>query len=669
MEPILISPAKASILFMPSAVVSLLIPLIGIGLLTYLIAKRMKPLARFAPDFRLDQVKKRLWNTYELPHHRMPRYTFAAAIHISILISVIVLSLRAITLVVSGIVDGFIIPGFGGIVGTVYGGLADVAETVVLIACIVAVIRRGIFKPERYDVPESYGIDRSREAVLLMVLLGTIMVCDMLFQGSLAAAQLKQGADAKLLIPGSGVWIAGALFSGNTMSTLQSIHLIGYFGFSILLFAFICVLPFGRLFHIMTGPFNVFFMKLKKGSIKPVKWGVSEDQVEELESFGVKVFEDFTWKHVLDFYACADCGRCSDQCPANAVGRPLSPRFISLKGRDYAYKHYPVTGPMVKNEEPLMGFVYSEDEIWSCTTCGACEEECPVAIEYIDKMIDLRRGMVDEGMVPQSLQKPLRALEKRGNPYGKMEKKRAEWTKEIAEEVPVKIVGKKETAETLFFVDSATSFDDQVQGIGQSTSRVLAAIGIDFGILGPLEKDSGHEVRRFGEEMLFMDLKEKNLDAIEASGASRIVTADPHAYNALKNDYSDIPPVSHISEFIAEAVQSGALRLKAMEDAGQVFTYHDPCYLGRHNDLYDIPRDVLDAGGLMLYYEPIEETRMGTLRVDMAKQAGANVIVTACPFCMINIADAIKTSGLEGKMEVIDLVQLVDQQLEIMNPE
>ena len=425
-------------------------------------------------------------------------------------------------------------------------------------------------------------------------------------------------------------------------------------------------------------------MKLRKGSVKPVKWGVSEEKLDTLESFGVKKLEEFTWKHLLDFYSCADCGRCSDQCPANAVGRPLSPRFISLKGRAELNKRYPVFGIGIKSDAPLIGTIYSEDEIWSCTTCGACEQECPIAIEYIDKMVDLRRGMVDEGMVPQSLQKPLQALEKRGNPYGKMEKKRAEWTKEIEEEQPVKIIGKKETAETLFFVDSVTSYDDQVQGIGRATAKILGAAGIDFGILGPAEKDSGHEVRRFGEEMLFITLKEENTEAILASGAKEIVTADPHAYNALKNDYQGLPPVLHISQFIAREVKTGRIQLLAAPEEDKIYTYHDPCYLGRHNGIYDIPRDVLDAipnlkrvemekyrdrsfccggGGLMLFYEPIEDVRMGSLRVKMAEAAGANVIVTACPFCMINIADAIKTSGLEGKMEVIDLAELVADRL------
>ena len=442
----------------------------------------------------------------------------------------------------------------------------------------------------------------------------------------------------------------------------------------------------GKHFHVITSIFNVFFMRLDRGNVKPVVHGVSDEELDNLESFGVKQFEDFTWKHMLDFYTCADCGRCSDRCPANAVGRPLSPRFISIKARDYAFKHYPLIGGNGAESKPLIGDIYSEDEIWSCTTCGACEQECPLGIEYIDKMIDLRRGMVDEGMVPQSLQKPLSALEKRGNPWGKMEKKRAEWTKDLPEDVEVKLFDKGAEADTLYFADSISSYDDRMQDIARASVRVLAAADVDFGILGKDERDSGHEARRFGEEMLFMDLRDHNTEAISASGAKRIVTADPHAYNALKNDYTDLPPVEHISQTIVRSLKAGKLRFKPLADSAQTYVYHDPCYLGRHNAVYDAPRDVLDAipglkrvemvddcrdrsfccggGGLMLFYEPEEDQRMGVLRVQMAEKAGANVIVTACPFCLVNIEDAIKVAGLEGKMTAIDLAELVAEQVD-----
>ena len=307
-------------------------------------------------------------------------------------------------------------------------------------------------------------------------------------------------------------------------------------------------------------------------------------------------------------------------------------------------------------------------------------------MEYIDKIVDLRRGMVDDGNVPQSLQKPLKALESRGNPYGKMEKKRADWAsaKEFQQTCRVKTLSERNGTETLYFVDSITSYDDRMQAIARATGKILSHVGENFGILGAAERDSGHEVRRFGEETLFMALRDHNADAIKACGVRRIVTADPHAYNALKHDYKDVPPVEHISQVIAREVKAGKIKFNAVENKNDVYTYHDPCYLGRHNQIYDDPREVLDAipglkrvemsrsrdrsfccggGGLMLFYEPKEEQRMGVKRVQMAAEAGANVMVTACPFCMVNIEDAIKVAGMEGKMTAIDLAELVDRQM------
>jgi Fe-S oxidoreductase len=690
METVLISPAKASVLGIPTVIFSFLIPLIGVGIFAYIMAKRLAPMVKSAPDPRFNRTKERAVNTFKiwLGQIKQPRYMMGGVLHIMIFAGFIILAVRSMSLVVIGISEDFVMPGFGGFIGHVYNFMKDYAATMVLVACVIAAVRRGVFKPERYAVPARYGHEHTAEAIFVLALIGTLMISESLFEASAVAAHLQKDLPAEFLAPGTLAWFLRNALLETPVESLQHIHVASYYIHDLTFFFFLCFLPMGKHFHVITSIFNVFFMKLDKGTIKPVKWGVADDQLDDLESFGVKKFEDFTWKHMLDFYSCADCGRCSDQCPANAVGRPLSPRFISIKARDYSFKHYPLRGNFIKSE-PLIGGIYSEDEIWSCTTCGACEEVCPIAIEYIDKMVDLRRGMVDEGMVPQSLQKPLRALEKRGNPYGKMEKKRADWTKDLPENVNVKVLEKKETADTLYFVDSITSYDDNIQEIGKATARVLTAAGVDFGILGKAEKDSAHEVKRFGEEMLFQDLKEQNTDAILDSGVKRIVTSDPHAYNALSKDYKEIPPVEHTSQVIARAIASGKIRLKNVESENAVYTYHDPCYLGRHNGIYDIPRDVIDAipgikrvemaksrdrsfccggGGLYLFYEPIEEKRMGQMRVEMAKKAGASVIVTACPFCMVNIEDAIKTSGLEGKMEVIDLVELIDRHLIVDAP-
>lgn len=686
METGLISPAKAAVLGIPTVIFSVLIPVIGIGIFAYIITLRLKPLVKASPDSRFDRLPCRFLKMlkYAVGQYRHPRYLLAGVIHIVLFTGFVILSLRSITLVLIGISDGYVLPFLSGTAGHIYTVLKDVAATSVLAACLIAMVRRGILKPDRYAVPARYGKDHAWEAILVLLLITGLVTCDMMFEGTQAAALLQQGLKTEILTPGTGTWAATNMLGHTPFETLQDLHLGAYFLHEIIFFFFLCFLPFGKHFHVITSLPNVFFMKLDKGSIKPVRWGVADDALDELDSFGVKTFEDFTWKHMLDFYSCADCGRCSDNCPANAVGRPLSPRFISIKCRDVAFTKYPLLRTADKSKE-LMGGVLEEDEIWSCTTCGACEEECPLFIEYIDKIVDVRRGMVDDGIVPQSLQKPLRALEKRGNPYGKTEKKRSDWIKELPEDMSVKIIKKEEAADTLYFVDSITSYDDRIQDIGRATALILDAADINFGILGPGERDSGHEVKRFGEEMLFQDLRDRNTDAILKTGIKKIVTADPHAFNGLKNDYNDLPPIEHISQTIIRCIKSGKIRLKHVEDPDKVYTYHDPCYLGRHNNLYNEPREAIDSipgikrvemaancrdrsfccggGGLMLFYEPIEEKRMGQVRVEMAKDAGANMIVTACPFCMVNIEDAIKTSGLEGKMEAIDLVELIHRHM------
>lgn len=650
----------------------LLIPLVGLSCFAWIMTRRIAPLLRGAPDPRFQQIPKRLLLVLELwlGQWRQPRYLLAGVLHIVVFFGFLILAARSIQLVVLGFSDGFELPQF-------YNVSKDIASTAVFIAVVILAVRRAFFKPARYAVPEQYGKDHTPEALFVLGLIATLMVSESLFEASLATAH----AATFLTLP----WLFARMLSGVQAGTLQVIQLTSYAIHDLTFFFFLCFLPFGKHFHVITSLFNVFFMRVQNGNVKPVVHGIADAELDKLTSFGVKKFEDFTWKHMLDFYSCVDCGRCSDRCPAHRVKRPLSPRFISIKARDYAFEHFPILGKPETNGVPLIGSMYSEDELWSCTTCGACEAECPVGIEYIDKIVDLRRGMVDDGLVPQSLQKPMSALEKRGNPWGKLEKKRAEWTAGAGEGVTVKLVEKGETADTLYFVDSITSYDDRMQKIAQATARILARGGADFTVIGKDEKDSGHDVRRFGEEMLFQTLKEQNAEAIKASEARRIVVSDPHALNALRNDYVDLPPVEHISEFIAKGIESGALKPKPLAESGKTYTYHDPCYLGRHNDTYDAPRQAIDCipglkrvemtgncrdrsfccggGGLMLFYEPEEEQRMGVVRVQQAREAGADVIVTACPYCLTNIEDAIKVAGLEGSMEAIDLVELVDRQL------
>jgi Fe-S oxidoreductase len=668
-----------------------IVPVAGISLFGYIVAKRLAPMLRAQSDFRFDRPLVRVGRILKfwLAQWKQPRYVLAGVLHIVVFAGFLALLVSSASLVMLGFSEHFVMPGLSGSVGGFYDVLKDYAATLVFLAVVAAAIRRVVFKPARYAVPAKYGKGHTAEAVFVLGLIATLMVSASLFEASKAAFQIQQGQTGEPLSALSLAWVfKGALLSAP-LPWLRNLYHGSYLVHELTFLVFLCFLPLGKHFHVVTSLFNVYFAKLDPKSLKPVRWGVSDKHLDQVKSFGVKTFEDFTWKHILDFYSCADCGRCSDNCPANAVGRPLSPRFLTIKARDYAFQHYPIFGGLTSssgNGKPLIGSIYSEDEIWSCTTCGACEEECPLLVEYIDKIVDLRRGMIDDGNVPQSLQKPLKALESRGNPYGKLEKKKADWTKakEFQQSCEVKILDGKTDSDTLYFVDSITSYDDRMQSIARASAKILDHVGKNFGILGAAEKDSGHEARRFGEETLFMALRDHNVEAIKASGSKRIVTSDPHAYNALKHDYKDVPPVEHISQVIASEVKSGKIQFNPLPQADKVYTYHDPCYLGRHNQIYDDPRNVLDAipgmkrvemtrsrdrsfccggGGLMLFYEPKEDQRMGVKRVQMAAEAGANVIVTACPFCMVNIEDAIKVAGMEGKMSAIDLTELVDQQL------
>jgi Fe-S oxidoreductase len=643
----------------------LFLHLMGLACFAYIAARRLLPLLRAQCDVRFDRPLERLGRVLQfwLAQWRHPRYRFAGILHVLIFAGFLILASRAFALLAFGISDRFGAESVG-----IYDAVRDYASTVVFLCMGIAIARRLFFPSARYG-------HRSADAIFLLALIGTLMAADAVFEGSKVAFHAQQGSRADLLPAFSLAWIFETALAFAPVTTLRNLYLGAYLAHEITFFFLLCYRPFGIQFHVETSLFSIYFVKLDRGTLKPVRWGVADDQLDTVPSFGVKQIEDFTWKHILDFYSCADCGRCSDQCPANAVSRPLSPRSLSIKGRDYVFRHYPVFGSSADGI-PLVGGLYSEDEIWSCTTCGACEAECPLFVEYIDKIVDLRRGLIDDGKAPQSLHKPLKALEGRGNPFGKMEKKRADWAQGA-----VPVLNGVGGADTLYFVDSITSYDDRIQSIGRATARILGGLDENFGILGAKERDSGHDVRRFGEETLFLALRDHNTEAIRASGVRRIVTADPHAYNALKHDYRDVPPVEHMSQVIARAVRMDQIRFGAVENG--VYTYHDPCYLGRHNGIYEDPRDVLDSipglrrvemkrcrdrsfccggGGLALFYEAKEEQRMGVLRVRMAAEAGASTIVTACPFCMVNIEDAIKVAGMEGQMTAIDLAELVDRQ-------
>ena len=312
-------------------------------------AKRLVPLLRAERDFRFDRPLARLGRVLKfwLGQWKHPRYRTAGTIHIFIFAGFLLLAIRAFSVLILGVSENFVMPGLSGRAGHIYDIVTDYAATIVFLCMVIAVIRRLVFKPARYAVPARYGKAHTADAIFLLALIAILMVADSLFEAAKAAAQAQQGQPVELLAVLSLPWMLQKCSRFDSVADTRESPLRRLSCSMKLTFYFLlCYRPFGIQFHVETSLFNVYFAKLDRGTLKPVRWGVSDEHLDQVKSFGVKTFEDFTWKHMLDFYSCADCGRCSDNCPANAVGRPLSPRFLTIKARDYAFQHYPVFGTL-----------------------------------------------------------------------------------------------------------------------------------------------------------------------------------------------------------------------------------------------------------------------------------------------------------------------------------
>jgi len=674
--PTSFAPASQQVLGVPAPVVQLVLLIVALFAFSFILWKRAAVLRLAGPDPRSDNIVERLKKLLVVGfgQSRQPRYLLAGVLHILIFFGFLILSLRSLTLLGEGFAADFHLPGFGGAFGELYATLKDYTALIVLTCCIVAALRRAAFKPARYHDRHA-RMSHHHEAYLILGLISLLMVADAVYEGSIMASlEIPLGAGLPLAS------FASVAVGGGSETLLLSLHVTSFWVHNVALLFFLCYLPLSKHFHVISALPNVFFLNLQPvGRVKPPRHDV--ENLDDLDQLGVGKLEDFTWKHILDFYSCTDCGRCTDHCPSYATGTPLSPRMISINCRDLAYESYPVLGkPVPQDKRPeLVGKVVRDEELWACTTCGACEEACPVTIEYVDKIVDMRRFLVDEGRVPTSLQKPLAALEKHGNPYGKMARKRGDWVGKKDKAIDVEVLKKGGECDTLIFTDSCAAYDPRIVEISRNFAETLIESGDECGTLGKAEVDSGHEARRIGEEGLFETLRDQNLEALEEREFKRVVTCDPHAFNALNNGGYDLDkPVQHHTQRLAELIEAGKLKLNQLGD-GRRYTFHDPCYLGRHNGEYEAPRQVLEAlgveyvemeraknrsfccggGSLYLFYEGESESRMGEKRLQMAEDAGAQVVVTACPFCLINLEDAVKTTGREGKIEVLDLAELV----------
>jgi Fe-S oxidoreductase len=470
----------------------------------------------------------------------------------------------------------------------------------------------------------------------------------------------------------SQAWIV----TGASEATLLNWHL-GLWIFHLLLVTFtIATLPVGTLLHVLTSPLNVFFSKIDRvtGKLAPIP------QTAKGEPIYASSLRDLTWKQLLDADTCTECGRCQDVCPAFAAGKPLSPKQVILGVRAALQQDRRL---LLKNENkaPLLaGEKLSAEVIWSCTTCGACVNECPVLIEHVDTIVDFRRHLVIEGKMDTELQGTLENLGRYGNSFGQSERMRARWTQPI--QPPIKDA-RREPVEYLWFVGDYASYSPTLTEITVKTAEVFRKIGLDFGILYDAERNAGNDVRRVGEEGLYEMLVEKNSAVLSKCTFQAIVTTDPHSYNTLKNEYpisgEKTIPVLHYTELLDRLIASG--RLKFSKKLGYKVTYHDACYLGRYNGIYEAPRRVIKATGCELIEMPrnydgsfccgagggriwmaegeIKERPSESRIREAVKLGNVSALVVACPKDVTMYRDAVKTTSNEEILEVRDLIELV----------
>lgn len=534
----------------------------------------------------------------------------------------------------------------------------DIAGLLSLVMLTALYIRRFIIKPK--------GLETVRDDHLVLNLLFAILITGFLAEGvRMAATELHQNPDLALFSP-VGLLVA-QLFAETSMDTLLITHKVLWWVHFVLALGFFCALPYTKLRHILTTSANAFFAPLDpKGSIATINL---ED--ESVEQFGAAVITDLTWKDIFDADACTSCKRCQDRCPAYATDKPLSPMKLIQQVGELA----------VSNPGGSLIETVSQDALWACTTCRACQDICPANNEHVNKILEMRRNLtLMEGAFPgDEVKTAVNNIEVNGNPFGLAYAGRGDWAKDL----DVTIMEQDTEVDILYFVGCYASFDKRNQTIARNFIKICNAAGIRVGILGKEEKCCGEPVRKLGNEYLYQMMAAENIELINGYSVKKIVTTCPHCFNTLARDYRDLGldiPVEHYTTFIHALLNQGSLALTPEPFS---FTYHDSCYLGRYMDIIDQPRNVLaQAGGLIIEMDKsgydgfccsagggriLAEEKLGSkiseARVKMATETGAPLLVSNCPFCLTMFEDGIKTGGAEETLQVRDLAEIVAERI------
>ena len=548
-----------------------------------------------------------------------------------------------------------------------YSVVVDSFGILVLIGAIIFIVRRYVQKPDR--------LDNKTEDLIALLLICVVVVTGFIVEGfRIAATELKATPDWALWSPGG--YVLARAFSGLSQGTLLAWHQITWWVHMLISFGAIAyvALYWNRLWHIIVSTLNAFFRSLgPRGALVPV-------DLETAETFGVTKVQDFTWKQLLDLDACTRCGRCQDVCPAYASGKPLSPKKViqDIKEQLIDEAPYLLKGMEANPGRDLISEVVGEEEIWNCTTCRACQEACPVYIEHIDKIIDMRRNLVlERATIPEAGEGALRSIEARGHPWRGTTATRTDW----AEGLDIKILSEDSDVEILYWVGCTEALEDRSMKVAQATGRLLKLAGINFGILGAEETCCGDPARRLGNEYLFQLQAQSNIELFKKYGVKKIVTGCPHCYNTLKHEYPQFGgefEVIHHTEFIAKLLQEDRLRI--VKGTRGVVTYHDACYLGRYNNIFEPPRQILNSmpditlvelernrelgfccggGGGHMWLEERIGRRINELRTEQAIDTKAQIIATACPYCLQMFEDGIKAKAAEEWLKTMDIAELV----------
>ncbi|WP_342043326.1 (Fe-S)-binding protein [Bacillus sp. OTU2372] len=618
--------------------------------------------------------------------------------HLVLFYGFFIIQVGLIEIIIKGFIRGYEFP-FGS--SHKYFSLFE-EWTVFLMLCamVYAFYRRYIEKLRRLQ------LKRDAKAAFVIIALITLTLSILL---TLGFEKIMLGDSPDFFYsPFSGVITAAFSGIGKTAGTV--LFYVFWWLHMITVFSFMVFVPQSKQAHEVFALFNLFFKKVGPvGRLKKIDF---DD--EEVEEYGVGKIEDFTRQQLIDLYACAECGRCTNMCPASVTGKTLSPMSLIVKLRD----HLTEKGAVVTSRSPwmpsyvfgssalsfssrsglaaeeisatvempnLIGDVITEEELWACTTCRNCEDQCPVANEHVDKIIDLRRYLVmTEGNMPHEATRYFQNIERQSNPWGINRKERSKWREE-RDDIHVPTVNEVEEFEYLFWVGSMGSFDKRSQKIVQSFAKIMNKAGISFAILGNEERNSGDTARRMGNEFLFQQLCEENISNFQAYGVKKIVTIDPHAYNTFKNEYPEFgleAEVYHHTELIWKWIQEG--RIKPVKEVKEAIAYHDSCYLGRYNNIYDIPRQILTsipgvkilemernkenamccgAGGGRMWIEETQGKRINVERVEQALQLSPTLIGSNCPYCLTMLTDGTKAKEAEELVKTMDIAEIVERSL------